>query len=250
MVIRNLHASEIECRVARISDKGVELLLYKDARCDMNILDETFGIFGWKKEYSRNNANCIVSVKDPESGEWISKEDTGVESLSQKQKGLASDSFKRACVNFGIGRELYTAPDIYFPLKSTNGSYDPNTRKGKCYDQFAVSAIEYEKENGIELKRIRKVTVVDLNTNRSYVAVNESRKEPLSLEKEIKGKQTISKTKANMMVERLRQADPQIIKAQKLTMVDLTNEYHIESIEDLEETQYTDLSIRLTKAGL
>ncbi len=79
----------------------------------MDILDETVGVYNWKREHTRDNANCIVSIYDQEKKEWISKEDTGTESNTEKEKGLASDSFKRACVNLGIGRELYTAPSTF-----------------------------------------------------------------------------------------------------------------------------------------
>lgn len=114
---RFLRADEIDCRVARISNSGVFLLLYKDARCDMNILDETVGKMNWQRSHSRENANCTVSIWDEEKKIWISKEDTGTESNTEKEKGLASDSFKRACFNWGIGRELYTAPRVLIPVK-------------------------------------------------------------------------------------------------------------------------------------
>ena len=115
MKFRNLYADEIECRVGQINEKGLSLLLYKDARCDMNILDETVGAKNWKRRHTRDNANCIVSIWDSEKKEWIDKEDTGTESNTEKEKGLASDSFKRACTCLGIGRELYTAPFIWIP---------------------------------------------------------------------------------------------------------------------------------------
>ena len=110
MEFRKLRADEIDCRVNTINEKGLSLLLYKDARCDMNILDETVGCMNWKRSHTRDNANCIVSIYNKEIGEWVSKEDTGTESYTEKEKGLASDSFKRACFNWGIGRELYTSP--------------------------------------------------------------------------------------------------------------------------------------------
>ena len=109
-MFRLLNADEIEARVATVNEYGVTLLLYKDARCDMRILDETVGAFNWRRMHTRDNANCTVLIKNTETGEWIGKEDTGTESNTEAQKGLASDSFKRACFNWGIGRELYTAP--------------------------------------------------------------------------------------------------------------------------------------------
>ena len=92
---RTLKESEIDVRVATVTEKGVSLLLYKDARCDMNILDEAVGPMNWQRSHTRDNANCIVSIWDEDKKQWISKEDTGTESFTEKEKGQASDSFKR-----------------------------------------------------------------------------------------------------------------------------------------------------------
>ena len=135
---RTLRADEIDCRIGSINEKGLTLLLYKDARCDMNILDETVGPLNWQRHHSRDNANCTVSIWDDEKREWIEKEDTGTESNTEAEKGLASDSFKRACFNWGIGRELYTAPRIWL----TPDKFQ--IREGKrCYDRFRVVEIGY-----------------------------------------------------------------------------------------------------------
>lgn len=144
MNFRNLKADEIDCRIATMSEKGLSLLLYKDARCDMRILDETVGALNWKREHTRDNANCIVSIWDNEKKQWISKEDTGAESYTEKEKGLASDSFKRACFNWGIGRELYTSPFIW--ISSGKGNYTPTTKNNKptTYDKFIVEKIKIE----------------------------------------------------------------------------------------------------------
>ena len=154
---RLLEASEIDCRIATVSEKGASLLLYKDARVDQNILDETVGPMNWQRSHSRDNANCTVSLWDEEKKQWISKEDTGTESYTEKEKGLASDSFKRACFNWGIGRELYTAPFIWVPSdKCKIVSTGRNDSRGKpvytCSDRFTVSKIGYdEKKNIIDL---------------------------------------------------------------------------------------------------
>lgn len=134
---RLLEARDIDCRIQQINDKGLSLLLYKDARVDMDILDETVGAYNWQRRHERENANCIVSIWDHTKGEWISKEDTGTESNTEKEKGLASDSFKRACFNWGIGRELYTAPFIWIPADKCN------IKDRKCYDRFTVVEIGY-----------------------------------------------------------------------------------------------------------
>lgn len=128
MNIRTLKADEIECRVQQIYEKGCILLLYKDARCDMKILDETFGVTGWQRRHEliNNNLFCTVDIWDKEKNIWISKQDVGIESYTQKEKGQASDSFKRACFNLGIGRELYTSPFIWVNLKDKEIKKDGN----------------------------------------------------------------------------------------------------------------------------
>ena len=117
--IRLLEASEIECRVGSIGKNGFSLLLYKDARVDQKILDECFSPCGWKRTHQEIGGNlyCTVEVWDAEKQQWIAKQDVGTESYTEKEKGQASDSFKRACVNWGIGRELYSAPFIWIPVE-------------------------------------------------------------------------------------------------------------------------------------
>ena len=143
--IRLLRADEIDCRPQTVKAGGCSLLLYKDARCDMTILDEMYGSLNWKREHTRDNHNCIVSVWNSDIQQWISKEDTGIESNSEAAKGLASDSFKRACVNFGIGRELYTAPFIWIKLSSGETYTDSKGRIQLAVGlKFFVKKIEYK----------------------------------------------------------------------------------------------------------
>ena len=150
MKIRLLKASEIECRISMVSTKGVSLLLYKDARVDQRILDETFGMFGWKRSHQLIDGNlyCTVEVLNEGTGEWVSKQDVGTMGYTEKEKSQASDSFKRACFNWGIGRELYSAPFIWIPADKVN-----ITRKGDklcCYDRFFVTDISYSDTKEIE----------------------------------------------------------------------------------------------------
>lgn len=155
-MIRLLKADEIECRIATINEKGLSLLLYKDARVDQRILDETFGIFGWKRSHQCIDGNlyCTVEIYDKDSGEWISKQDVGTMSYSEKEKGQASDSFKRDCFNWGIGRELYSAPFIWIPagtaaIQSKESDSRNKEKKYYCYDRFSVSSIEYNGDREI-----------------------------------------------------------------------------------------------------
>jgi hypothetical protein len=156
-IFRPLREDEIECRVAQISEKGLFLLLYKDARCDMNILDETVGEYGWKREHTRDNKNCIVSIWDDKKQQWISKEDTGTESNTEAEKGLASDSFKRACFNWGIGRALYSAPKIWIPAEKCSIKTGRNG-KPACYDKFSVAKLTYSANGDIENLAIKNDT--------------------------------------------------------------------------------------------
>ena len=151
MEFRKLNADEIEVRISTCNQYGVGLLLYKDARCDQNILDETVGSLNWQRHHSRDNANCTVSIWDSEKKQWIEKEDTGTESFTEKEKGLASDSFKRACFNWGIGRELYTAPDM-FVFKKDLKTLSENNGKWTCRDSFKVEDIQYNKREIVYVK--------------------------------------------------------------------------------------------------
>ncbi len=154
--IRLLKAEEIECRVSSVNEKGVSLLLYKDARVDQRILDETFGIYGWKRSHQCIDGNlyCTVEVYDRGKREWVSKQDVGTMALAEKEKSQASDSFKRACFNWGIGRELYSAPFIWVPAAKADVQ-----RKGDkfyCNTRFTVRSIGYSSS-----REITGLTIVD-----------------------------------------------------------------------------------------
>ena len=162
MKFRTLKADEIDVRVGMVRQNGMSLLLYKDARCDMNILDETVGSMNWKREHTRENANCIVSIWDGEKQQWVSKEDTGAVSFTEKEKGLASDSFKRACVNWGIGRELYTAPFIW--IKAEEIEIRQNGSKYISNERFSVEKIAYD-----EAKNIIGLSIINGKGKRVFV---------------------------------------------------------------------------------
>ena len=146
--IRRLYASEIECRVAQCGKKGegawCSLLLYKDARVDMRILDEVYGPMNWQREHTiiGENLYCTIKIFDPAKGEWICKQDVGTESFTEKEKGQASDSFKRAGFNVGIGRELYTAPKIFINLDKNE--WDDKGGKAVPKISFDVADIDYD----------------------------------------------------------------------------------------------------------
>ena len=145
MEFRPLRKEEIDCRIATIKQNGLSLLLYKDARVDMRMLDETVGQMNWKRSHQIIDGNlyCTVEIWDEAKGQWISKQDVGTESNTEKEKGQASDSFKRAGFNWGIGRELYTSPFIWISPENCNIEEGKN---GKlfCYDRFVVDEITIE----------------------------------------------------------------------------------------------------------
>lgn len=161
MKFRALKASEIDCRIQSIGQNktgavGTTILLYKDARVDMNILDETVGDMNWQREHSVVNGNlyCTISIWDEVKEQWISKSDVGTESNTEKEKGQASDSFKRAGFNWGIGRELYSAPFVYIQLDKSE--YIEKNGKLTSNAKFKVKDIDYD-----ENRNIVRLVVVD-----------------------------------------------------------------------------------------
>ena len=146
-LIRTLRADEIECRVQQVTEKGCVLLIYKDARVDMRILDETFGVDGWQRTHEVINGNlfCNIEIWSDEKKCWIKKQDVGVESNTEKEKGEASDSFKRAGFNVGIGRELYSSPFIW--IKLDESEIEKNTQGKPQLSRsvkFGVKSIKYD----------------------------------------------------------------------------------------------------------
>ena len=155
--IRLLNADEIECRVGMVRSAqgkcGCTLLLYKDARVDMRILDETVGVGMWQRYHHMigDNLHCSVSIWSQALNMWVMKEDVGVESKTEKEKGQASDAFKRACFNWGIGRELYTAPFVWVSLNDA-----------ELYGASQVKTKFYVREIGYDDKRnINYLVIVD-----------------------------------------------------------------------------------------
>jgi hypothetical protein len=224
MEFRLLNADEIECRISTCNQYGVGLLLYKDARCDQNILDETVGSMNWMRHHTRDNANCIVAIWDEGKQQWIEKEDTGTESFTEKEKGLASDSFKRACFNWGIGRELYTAPNMFVfkkDLKTLEESEWQGKKKYICRDSFIVTDIQY---NG---KKIVYVKILNQKTNCEIefgMPVDEAKDQ-----KKIENSK-ISETKIKALLARCEKDGVETTTIRKL--------YKVENLCDLTEKQF------------
>ena len=153
---RTLRADEIECCVGTVTDKGVSLLMYKDARVDMRLLDEVVGAENWQRKHELIDGQlfCTVSIRN-EKGEWVGKQDVGTESNTEKEKGRASDAFKRACFNWGVGRELYSCPFVWVNLAQ-------NEWKSNAYGKsqprikFNVSEIAYD-----DNRNVSRLVIVD-----------------------------------------------------------------------------------------
>lgn len=171
LTFRLLEPKDIDVRAAQVvqTKSGAVracLLLYKDARVDQSILDETFGIFGWQRSHQLigDRLYCTVSVKNPETGEWISKQDVGTESNTEKEKGQASDSFKRACFNLGIGRELYSAPRIWVELNEKEYYMNGQGKAAMSpYCGFRVKSIEYS-----DRREVTGLVIVDDKGNERF----------------------------------------------------------------------------------
>ena len=172
-----LTAQDVELRVAQVvkTKSGVYavLLVYKNARIDMKILDDVFGAMNWDRKHDTIDGKlfCTVSIWDEEKQRWVSKQDVGVPSNTEATatKGEASDAFKRACFNWGIGRELYSAPDIRVKLEDYEISVGYNG-KPKTYAKFYVEEMKFDKEQN---KFIRfKVVDKDGNTRFTIATSN------------------------------------------------------------------------------
>ena len=240
MKFRPLEADEIECRVATVSEKGVSLLLYKNARCDMKILDETVGAENWEREHyeCKGNLFCKVSININYSNselpsEWVSKSDCGAESYTEKEKGESSDSFKRACFNWGIGRELYTAPFIWVNANDVNLI----EYKGKLTtrDRFSVSNI-----NIIDGK-ITNLSIKNDKTNKIVFAYPISQKS--------KENQSNAPQKQKADIPRITQEQGQSIKEwlpkAGMTEEKLVTAYKIKSLSQLPASEYPKIIKRL-----
>jgi hypothetical protein len=163
---RDLKADEIDVRVAQCTANGVSLLLYKDARVDQDILDETVTPMNWQRKHTRDNANCIVSIWDEDKKQWIEKEDTGTESNTEKEKRFSQRLLQKGMLQLAeYGRELYTAPFIW--IKSTDCNVVDSKRKDSygniiytCKDKFVVEKIT------IQDKKIVQLSIGNLNNKK------------------------------------------------------------------------------------
>ena len=169
MKFRELGADEIECRVGMVSKqgKGLSLLLYKDARCDSNILDETIGPENWQCRFYEQKGTLFCSLgvriaREDGTSEWVWKDDAGSPSNMEAQKGEASDARKRAGFAWGIGRELYTAPFIWVNSDKCNLFQRGNGYA--CNDSFKVAKIRIDENPETGRRKITGIRIVNERT--------------------------------------------------------------------------------------
>lgn len=253
--VRLLKANEIECRAATVSEKGLVLLLYKDARVDQRILDETFGAFGWKRSHQCIDGNlyCTVEILNNETGEWIAKQDVGKTGMMEKEKSQSSDSFKRACFNWGIGRELYSAPFIWIPAGKTNIQQKEN--KFYCQDRFSVKSISYNEEREISALMVindKGQAVYELKEKKTAgngkekqdSKAEQSKKEP---EKELQ-KNALTKKAAENAITKEQMASLQAeLNRTGVAMEAVQDRYHIQKPESMSGELYERVMRALSK---
>ena len=228
--IRLLKANEIDVRVQMVNQSYISVLLYKDARVDMKILDETFGPMNWQRHHDviNNNLFCTVSIYDEDKKQWISKQDVGIPSYTQAEKGEASDSFKRACINIGIGRELYSAPGIF--ITPQQGEVTQNKNKYQTRSKFYVKEIEYDNE-----REIAYLVIVDGKGNQRYSWGRKTQANPT-----VANNKPVN-TPNNNVIEHQRIDLAKMLKAKQVPMDTFVNwlkrEYHVEKLENLNINQ-------------
>ena len=228
MIFRDLTADEIEIRVASVNENGVQLLLYKNARVDMSILDETVGSENWQREHyeCKGNLFCRVGIntnynKPDLPDHWIWKSDCGAERNTEAEKGEASDSFKRACTNWGIGRELYTSPFIWIDANDVNITKG-NNGKLTCRERFYLRDIKIEN---------KKITALEIVNRQNKVVFSKGYSQSK------KSAQTIDETKLKALCA--------LAKEKKVTATQICKKYGVKKVEDLNDEQIADCMVQL-----
>ena len=248
--VRLLNADEIECRIALINEKGLSLLLYKDARVDQKILDETFGMFGWKRSHQciEGNLYCTVEIRNRETGEWIAKQDVGTTGYAEKEKSQASDSFKRACFNWGIGRELYSAPFIWVPASKVQ--IQKKNDKYYCSENFHVAAITYNESHeitGLSITNDMGEIIFDWKLQVRGADKKESdKKNSVKKQAEKDSTKTTDAKKSSLTKNQMDGLRTELERT-GVAMEAVQERYHIEDIGQMSEEQYNKVMLALAR---
>lgn len=151
-----LRAEDIEARIGQVSKDGTKatLLLYKTARTDSTYLDNVVGAYNWQCRFyeCKGVMICSVGIYNEDRKEWIWKDDAGSvkEDGFEQDKTLASDSFKRACTKWSLGKELYSAPTMWI-------DYDSKDKNAK-WAKYDVKSVSYD-----ENRKIKTIEIIDQN---------------------------------------------------------------------------------------
>lgn len=246
-MFRGLRPDEIDVRVGTVSAKGVSLLLYKDARCDMNILDETYGPAGWQRRHEVINGNlyCGIGIWNEAIEEWVWKWDCGTESFTEKEKGEASDSFKRAAFNVGIGRELYTAGFTFVPCPTQpkqggkgHELVNPYQFNGAYVSDIRYKETEHKREiTGLVIKDSKGVTLYSKFSPAETLKLSEPQL-PEEDVQPIKDK-VIDRIKLGSLEDELKRTG--------VKTAQICKEYNIQALKELSLEQWNGLMKRLEK---
>ena len=249
MEFRKLTANDVEARVQSCDENGFVLLLYKNARCDMNILDETVGAENWQREHYevKGNLFCRVGIKvEPKAeltetqirlhdGIWVWKADCGTESNTEKEKGESSDSFKRACFNWGIGRELYTAPKT--KIKGCTKKINRNGKDVWVPEYYAFDVVEMEVSDEMP-RRITALTIIGKSMTDGYhedtIFSWTDKKAPIKAKNE-----KPDKLHVDALIE--------MAKQKGVTVAQLRKKYGVKDLSELDYTQYNQCALGLQK---
>ena len=232
---RLLRPDEIDVRVGNISEKGISLLLYLNARCAMDLLDERFK-GNWQRTHQLIGdwLFCTISVWDEEKQKWISKQDVGVSGFSEVEKSASSDSFKRAAVNVGIGRELYSAPFIW--VSSNLCNIQRRGERYACYDKFSVKEISYSED-----RVITGLTIVNENTGKEVFKFIDAGKKP-------EKRKSPDKERTDIISEEQIKAFESELERTGVTMEEVASRYRISNcIEDIPEDIYKKIMTALKR---
>lgn len=229
-MFRGLKPEEIEVRVGTVSAKGVTLLLYKDARCDQNVLDEVYGAEYWQRDHKeiKGNLFCGIGVWNPKIEQWIWKWDCGTESNTEKEKGEASDSFKRACFNLGIGRELYTSGFIFVKSKTVEANGRYKLENPFEFNGAKVSRVEYKEEGN--KREIIGLEIVD-KAGDIIFRKHQNPQADIPKGERVDTEQRITSVQA--------QAVKDLAENTNTNVAELCKYYKVKSLDDLNLTQWT-----------
>ena len=219
---RLLNADEIECRIAQVKPTFITLLLYKTARTDANLLDETVGEEAWENDFKIVDGVLYGGIGIHTESGVVWKWDAGTESNTEAEKGRASDAFKRAGFKWGIGRELYTAP--FIKISSTKATI----KEGKCYEKFEVSEIGYN-----DKREINHLVIINSDSRVEVFRMDEKVTANFSKEQ----RETITKKDATVLKGLLEKKDVNIPK--------LLEQCKVASLEELSTEQYASILEKL-----